>query len=193
MTPEQGRPSRTEVLQAFAVEIAPGQSTLERYLRLFPEYAEQLVDLSRELDREVIDDTGPLSDGDRVLIDEAWSDYAAAVRLVATDPFAALTVDDWRGVATHLGVPRQVVTALRERRISLASIPRPFLERLAEAVRSSVAQLEATLTLSGFAAARSYKADTKPTARGGQITLEQVLIEAGVAPDRRAQLLASTD
>ena len=41
-------------------------------------------------------------------------------------------------------------------------------------------------------AARSYKADAKPTV-GEQVTLEQVLIDAGVSADKRARLLADAD
>ena len=53
MSPAATRPSRESVLDAFAVESEPGRSTLERYLRLYPEYAGELIDLSRELSREV--------------------------------------------------------------------------------------------------------------------------------------------
>ena len=83
-----------------------------------------------------------LSAADQALIDAAWSQHAAALPAAAADLFAAMTVDDWRAVARRLDVPRQVVTALRERRISLVSIPRRFLQRFAEASSSSVAQLE---------------------------------------------------
>jgi len=81
------------------------------------------------------------------------------------------------------------MTALRERRVSLVSIPGRFLQGLAEAMRSSVAQLEASWDLARPAGARSYKADGKP-ATGEQVTLEQVLVEAGVPAEKRAQLLA---
>jgi hypothetical protein len=89
-----GKPSREAVLDAFAVESEPGRSTLERYLRLYPEYAAELVDLSRELSREAGDDAEPLSAADEALIDAAWSQHAAAMPASAADPFAALTVDD---------------------------------------------------------------------------------------------------
>lgn len=192
MNPARERPSRASVLDAFAVESEPGRSTLERYLRLYPEYAGELVDLSRELSREVCDDDAALSAAEQALIDAAWSQHAAAMPAPTADPFAALTVEDWRGVAQRLDVPRQVVTALRERRISLVSIPRRFLGKLAEAVRSSVAQLELSWGPAQLAAARSYKAQGKPIV-GEQVTLEQVLIDAGVPAEKRARLLAEAD
>lgn len=191
MSPAGGRPSRESVLDAFAVESEPGRSTLERYLRLYPEYAGELIDLSRELSREACDDAVPLSGADQALIDAAWSQHAAAFP-AAADPFAALTVDDWRAVARGLDVPRQVVTALRERRVSVSGIPRRFLQQFAEAARCTVAQLEASWGPGQLAAARSYKANAKPTA-GEQVTFEQVLIDAGVPADKRARLLAEAD
>lgn len=191
MSPAAKRPSRESVLDAFAVESEPGRSTLERYLRLYPEYAGELVDLSRELSREVCDDTAPLSAADQALIDGAWTQHAAAMLAAAVDPLASLTVDNWRAVAQRLDVPRQVVTALRERRVSRVSIPRRFFGKLAEAVSSTVAQLELSWGPAQLAA-RSYKADAKPTV-GEQVTLEQVLIDAGVPAEKRARLLAEAD
>ncbi|MBK1718119.1 hypothetical protein [Thiocystis violacea] len=188
MSPAGGRPSRESVLDAFAVESEPGRSTLERYLRLYPEYAEDIIDLSRELSREIPEDVAPLSAADQALIDAAWLQHAKAMPAAPVDPFAALTVEDWRIVAKRLGVPRQVVTALRERRVSLVSIPQGFLATLAEAMRSSVAQLEASWGSTQLAGVRSYKADSKPVV-GEQVTFEQVLIDAGVSPERRTGLM----
>ena len=192
MSPAGARPSRESVLDAFAIESDPSGSTLERYLRLYPEYTGELIDLSRELSRESYEDTAPLSAADQALVDAAWSQHAKAVPAAASDPFAVLSVDDWRTVAQVLGVPRQVVTALRERRVSLVSIPRRFLAMLAEAMRSSAAQLESSWGSDPLLVARSYKADNKPQA-GKQITFEQVLIDAGVPAEKRARLLAEAD
>jgi len=191
VSPDDARPFRESVLEAFALETETGRPTLERYLRLYPEYAGELIDLSRELHRRVCDDDAPLSATDRALIDAAWAHHGASIPAAAS-PFAALTVDEWRAVAQALDVPRQVVTALRERRISLVSIPRRFLRRFADATRTSLAQLESTWEAAGLAGARSYKSDAKPTA-GEQVSFEQVLIDAGVSPEKRARMLAETE
>ena len=107
---ESGSPSRNVhpakfVLDASADESKPGRSTLERYLRLYPEYAGQLLDLSRELSRRGRHDMAPLSAADRALIDGAWTPHAAAMPAAAVDPFASLTVDDWRSDAQRLTCP----------------------------------------------------------------------------------------
>jgi hypothetical protein len=192
LSPAGQRPSREAVLDAFAVESVPDRSTLEQYLRLYPEYAAELVDLSRELCREDRDDTTPLTAADRKLLDAAWARHAAAQPTAAADPFAALTADDWRAVARRLDVPRQVVTALRERRVLLISIPKRFLQMFADAAGSTIALVEASWGSPESSLARSYKADSKPTV-GEQVTLEQVLIEGGVPAEKRARLLAEAN
>jgi hypothetical protein len=53
VSPAGGSPSRESVLDAFAIESEPGRSTLERYLRLYPEYAGELIDLSRAQSRSL--------------------------------------------------------------------------------------------------------------------------------------------
>lgn len=185
-------PSREEVLDAFAVEIEPGRPTLERYLRLYPEYAAELIDLSCELRRESCEDASPLSITEQALVDSVWLQYVAASEKACPDPFTSLTVDDWRTVARRLEVPRQVVTALRERRVVLGSIPRWFLERLSEAMGTSLVQLETYWGPTQTALARSYKADGKPSV-GKQVNFEQVLIDAGIPVERRTRLLAEAE
>jgi alkylation response protein AidB-like acyl-CoA dehydrogenase len=192
VSPTGERPSREAVLDAFAVESAPDGSTLERYLQLYPELAAELVDLSRELGRERHDETGPLTADDSKLLDAAWARHAAALPTAAAEPFAKLTADDWRAVARRLDVPRQVVTALREHRVLLASIPKRFLQMFADAAGSTIALVETSWASPESSLARSYKADSKP-AINEQVTLEQVLVEAGVPAEKRARLLAEAD
>jgi hypothetical protein len=137
MSPVGARPSREDVLDAFAVETIPDRATLERYLRL---YTRRPVARARpRMPRR----DGPLTAEDSKLLDAAWERHAAALPTVATEPFASLTADDWRAVARRLDVPRQVVTALRERRVLLISIPKRFLQMFADAVGSTMALIEA--------------------------------------------------
>lgn len=192
MSPGGKRPSCEAVLDAFAVENEPGRSTLERYLRLYPEYAGELIDLSRELSREAYENAAPLSAADQALIDAAWLQHANAGSAVVFNPFATLTADDLRTVAKCLDIPRQVVTALREQQVALASIPQGFRRSLAEAIHCTVVQLEAFWGEVPLADVRSYKADNKP-AISEQVTFEQVLTDAGVPDEKRARLLAEAD
>jgi hypothetical protein len=193
MNPVARQPSIEDVLEAFAVEANPNRETLERYLRTYPDYAEDLVDLSRELSREDCEHDEPLSAEEQALIDEAWRRHTEAAPNVVADPFVALSTAELREVARRLDVPRQVVTAFRERRVMLSTVPRRFLARFAEALNTTLKQLEATL--SGHPTpmmARSYKADGKPGDEG-PVRFERVLIEAGISEDKRARLMADVD
>lgn len=193
MTPAPSKPSREDVLDAFAVESDTGRDTLERYLRAYPEYASELVDLSRELSRVLVEDEEPLSAEDQSLIRMAWQRHMEAAPKVISDPLAALSASELREVARSLDVPRQVVTAFRERRVIVASVPRQFLARFAATVNSTVDLFTSALALQPRPSpARSYKSNAKP---GGDApaTFEQLLIDAGVPDEKRAQLMADDD
>ena len=71
--------------------------------------------------------------------------------------------------------------------------PRGFLRRLAGAVAISPDDLFAWLSPPPAPAlARSYRADAQPTV-ATQVSFEHVLVDAGVAEDDRARLLADVD
>jgi hypothetical protein len=185
-------PALDEVLDAFAVEPSPDRTTLEHYLRHYPQYAEELIDLSRELHRQLPSGEEPESAEDEAMIDAAWRRHEAGGRPSA-DPFAGLSVDEIRALAKTLDVPRQVITAFRDHRVNLASVPRRFLARLAAALNRSIDTLLPALGASPTPmVSRSYKADVKPL-EIQPATFERVLIDAGVSEDMRARLLAESD
>jgi hypothetical protein len=189
MIPVDPQPSREDVLYTFAVGSDSGRD-LEQYLRDYPQYAAELIDLSHELSRDVCEDEMPLSDKDLALIDKAWLQHVGAVPQEIVDPFATLSVAEQRELAQSLDVPRQVITAFREHRVEPTSVPSPFLERLAAALNSTVEILKNAFALPPKPdLARSYKADTRPDDRA-QVNFEQILLEADVPSDKRALLMA---
>lgn len=193
MTPNTSKPSREDVLDSFAVESDTGRDTLERYLRDYPEYAAELIDLSRELSRVLVEDEEPLSAEDQALIKVAWQQHMEAAPKVISDPLTALSAAELREVAQSLDVPRQIVTAFRERRVVVASVPRRFLARFAATVNSTADMFTSALALHPKSGpVRSYKSDSKPVA-DAPVTFEQLLIDAGVPEEKRAQLMADDD
>ena len=193
MTGHVSHPSREDVLDAFAVEPRADRATLERYLREYPAYAAELVDLSRELARDICENEEPLSAKDQALIDQAWRRHVEAAPNIAVDPLASLSVEELRALAKHLDVPRQVITAFRERRVDVASVPRRFLVHLAAATSSTLEGFVGAFTLPPAPSlARSYKSDARPV-EGAPVAFEQLLIEAGVPAEKRALLMASDD
>lgn len=186
-------PSRDDVLDAFSMEDQNDRATLERYLRDFPEHALAIVDLSRELARESAPYEGDLSPQEVSLIEAAWERHAAAAPAApAIDPLSHLSVAAQREFARQLGVPRQVASALRDRQVSVSSVPRGVLRLLAEAASQTFEAIASAMATSAPAAAASYKSDGKPD-RQSRVSFEQVLFEAGVSEAKRAEVMAKVD
>jgi hypothetical protein len=187
-------PALEEVLDAFAVEATPGRETLERYLRRYPQFAPALIDLSRELRRELPPEAGAESTEDQARIETAWGHHRdAGAPQSSEDAFAGLSIDQLRALAKVLDVPRQVITAFRDRRVILETVPQRFLEGIAAGLNRSLEALLPVLSpTQAPVLARSHKSDVKPT-DSDAVTFERVLIDAGVPEDKRSRLLAEVD
>lgn len=184
-------PDLDDVLEAFALDAERDESALARYVDRYPQHAVALIDLSLELTR-LIEDDGPATAEEDALAEAAWSRLQSAGSSTA-DLFGDRTPAQMREVARTLDVPRQVITAFRERRVILKTVPRRFLERLALALGAATDALVAALaTPPALAAGRSYKADVQPVA-AEQVSFEQILVDANVAPARVADLVAGRD
>ena len=193
MSPPTSELTREEVLDAFAVEPSPGRETLERYLREYPQFALELVDLSSELSRTMVEDERPLSETDTSWINAAWKRHAEAAPPAVSDPFASLSVNELREVAARLDVPRQVVTAFRERKVDISTVPRPFMTAFAGLMKMALEPFIAVLSAPPqVSLARSYKADERPEA-ATRSSFEQILIDAGVSAEKRASLMVRGD
>jgi len=189
MTAQAPKLSCDQVLELFMMESDTGGHTLQRYLREHPEFAAQLVDTSQEIFRFGIQDESPLSVEDQVRIDTAWSRIQSTPSKSVADPLAALTVSQLREIAQSLKVPRQVITAFRERTVIVSSVPMHFLNQLASLVSCSIQVLRDSLTSQPQSLARSYKANGKPT-EAVRVTFEQLLRDAGLSDEDIKLLLA---
>jgi hypothetical protein len=190
MTLRAGKPSREDVLDAFAVEATSRRETLERYLREYPQYAADLIDLSRELARVTVERTGPLSADEEAMVKGSWETYLAAASAPVEDPFGMLSVTEWREIAKRLDLPRQIIAAFRERRVVVESVPQRVFVSFASVMNTTVEMIVKTLALPPPPElARSYKAESKPQA-APPVTFEQLLIDAGVPDEKRALLMA---
>lgn len=184
---------RDDVLDAFAMEDEHGKATLERYLRAYPQFAGDLIDLSRSLMRPLAIDESPRTADDEIALESAWALHKAVLAGEILDPFAAMPPARSREVATALEVPRQIITAFRERSVIPDSVPRGFLRRFAAEMQQSLEQFALVLSLPpATPIARSFKADGKPGDLA-QVSFESLLIDANVAEDVRARLLAEDD
>lgn len=175
--------SRDEVLYAFAVEDDVGRDTLMRYLVAYPQYADDLVDLSRELARTIPDE--PLSETDKRCVDAAVVRFRGAVKRTS----APLAPQAFNVAAERLQLPLLVVVAFRERRVDLTSVPARFLERMARALDTTLDELRSFLSQPPMASiARQSKSRVKPVA-ATKMPFDKVLRDAGVESERVQALL----
>jgi hypothetical protein len=192
MTSNSPAMSVEDVIDQFMMEDEHDGDTLERYVRAHPQFALQLIDLSRLIANPNVEDDNPLSATDQSRIDAAWITHSAARPATSAndDPFATLIGARGKAMSVTLGVPRQVITCFRERKIDPSTVPPPILRHFAGEFELPLAHVIAAMQLPAqVSTGRSYKAHGKP-GRGEQISFEQVLIDAGVSDADRARLLA---
>lgn len=187
-------PSSTQVLDQFAVAYRRSSAALAEFLAAYPDHAEDLVDYAHELNlsRECA--------GERSISpeDEQWIEAEAArfstAGMMPVDPFARLQPRDYVEVRKALDVPSVVLEAFRDRMVNVAGVPLPFLRRLSEQLKVSLADF--ALFLEGqprLAPNMAYKADAAPRAPVDKISFASLLDQAGVPADRAATLLAEDE
>ncbi|MEO9593504.1 hypothetical protein [Rhodopirellula bahusiensis] len=165
-----------------------GQATLLQYLKDFPQFAVDLLDLSREITLGSDSAFDPTSAHDEALIASAWKRHAAATPGGVVDPLGSLQPSQLNQLSVVLDLPRQVFLALRERRVIVSSISHGFLEALAKQVDCSFERLVNSLNEPPRTAAGvSNKSEVKP-AEAQKVTFEQILTDAEIEPDRVATL-----
>lgn len=182
MTGLSPQASLEEVLESFSIEHDVGTATLQKYLTAYPEFSNEIIDLSREVARALAEDEEPLSDYDRCLIRSAVTRIQNAPGKTIIDPLADLSAQKMRDISKVLNLPRQVLMAFRERTVAVGSIPQRFLSRLAELLQSSVQQLTTSLEQPPMEVAGSYKSEGKPC-NVEKISFEQTLRDADLSEE----------
>lgn len=169
--------SSEDVMNAFAMDFEPKTDILTQYLADYPQFAADLVDLARELSREVDEDL-PLSVQELAAISAKMDRLRESTVTVETLQTASPKI--FAAAAKALGLPIQVGVAIRERRIDVATLPSRFLTRLANELQTSVTVIQSFLLLPAqVSSVRSNKSDDKP-ALAEKAPLERLLREAGM-------------
>ena len=182
-------PNPDDVLFAFSVEPRHDRATLERYLKLYPALAEDLIDLAHEL--RIAKELGPSEEVAEAeeAAHAAWREYASAVAPTAVeDIFAHYKGQSFVALANRVNVPRSVLGALRDRLVVPGSIPRRFLVRLSEAMGASVEAVRSYLQQpASVSPALSFKADEKPSPPA-QVTFEHLLTNSPLTESQATDL-----
>lgn len=177
-----------EVLEAFSLEADTGPTTLQRYLREYPQFSDDLLDLSSEIFQFSLVEEGELLDTDHARMESALSQFKSAASRAEQAALARLAPEKQRELAQALGVPRQVILAFVERQVILSTIPGRFLARMSEVLRTGLQDLTMHLSQPPMRSIRYAKADDKPH-EAGQVSFEQLLRDAGVPEEKAAELL----
>lgn len=194
MSPADSDTLLQDVLLAFSVEPAQDKATFERYLKLYPQYAGDLVDLLNELRFPGRADTVPPED--EAVFQRAWDAFAgtqpgSAATALSKDPFAAFRGMAFVLLAETLRIPRSVLIALRDRLVIASSIPAPFLGRLIHATRSTAEEMLTHLEQPPVvASAASYKSEQSPEATT-KVSFEQLLDNSGVGAEQKTDIYTS--
>lgn len=189
---------REAILYAFASEASHDRSTLERYLKEYPDLAEELIDLSSELRVSEMLASQPARDEADPGLEAAWKEFLgckpqSAPSSGAVDLFARYRGAAFVKLADALNIPRSILMALRDGLVDASSIPKGFIRRFAEAtetpvdvVRPSLAHALETPT------ALAFKSDTKPSHRG-QTTFRKLVQSTEMPDEQRLPLLRECD
>lgn len=182
--------SLEEILDAFIMEEDTGRATLLRYLRTYPQFASDLLDLSREMTLGADISKVQPSPSDKSLIEAAWTRHVETVSAGVADPLGSLNPTELNQLSVAFDLPRQVFSALRERRVIASSISNHFLQLLAERVGCKVHRLVESLNEPPrLAMGVSRKSEVKP-AELQKVTFEQILTDAAIEPGRLAELIS---
>lgn len=182
----QGK-SREDILFAFAVESERTRATLDRYLNAYPEFANDLIDLSNEIrltnssvqnSTEVVDDAG---------CESAWASFKASGG-AQLNPFVHLKGRPFVEFCNSLGLPRSIVTALRDRLVEPNTIPEKLVAAMAALADSTTDAVIRYLALPPTtAASMEFKSDQKPT-NGHRVTFRQLIQNTELTDSQHAAI-----
>lgn len=184
--PKHSPISRDDVLNAFAMDFEPGGNALGRYLADYPQFSTDLIDLCRELSREIDEDL-PLSADELATVSAKMSRLREST--VTLETLQAAPPKVFAEAAKALGLPLQIGVAIRERRIDVTTLPNRVLELFAQALQAPAAILQSFLLMPAQATAlRANKSNDKP-APAEKVPLERLLRDAGMDEERISKLL----
>ena len=178
--------SRDDALNAFSMDFEPGNNALGQYLADYPQFSSDLVDLCRELSREIDEDL-PLSADELAAVNAKMSRLRKST--VTLETLQAASPKVFTDAAKALGLPLQIGVAIRERRIDVTTLPSRVLDLLAQALQAPAAILQSFLLLPAQASTlRASKSNDKPVP-AEKVPLEQLLREAGMDETRISKLI----
>jgi hypothetical protein len=187
---------KEDILYAFAVEPRHDRDTLERYLRLHPGFAEDLIDLSYELRISETLGCSEIEAESDPGWQNAWEQFVAcdaAKPETADNPFAQFKGQAFAELADELKMPRSLLTALRDRLPDPSSIPDRTIRRLAHSLSSTTDAVREYLALPpAVVGTLQFKADKKPSQQD-RVSFEKLVQSSEMTDEQRKALLQDWD
>ena len=193
---DRNNPSREDVLMDFATR-QDRQEVLESFVRRYPQYEDELVELAGELALLEVDPAPECAAVDEAVAGAALAQFLQIeARLAAeqalpeppADPFATLDPRGFRQTAQAFGANVVFMGRLRDRLIRSEELSRGFITRLAEVLGTTADALAAFLAGPPRLPAQAlYKADGKPEARD-KWTFAQALDGSNLTDEQKRHL-----
>ena len=192
---------RDEVLYEFSIEPNKDSATLGIYLQKYPQYRDELIDLSVELFAAPREDFVPVNEGDSRGMNMAWEKLQSS--LLPSDPVCELSVPEnplvtldkksFRALAKKLDINILFLAMLRDKTIEVSTIPLKFIGLLSEELSISIDSLRSSLAGSSIISTSvRFKADGKPTA-SEQISFEDALQSCKLSDSQKEKLMSMKD
>lgn len=197
MSAEHTKFNEEEVLLAFAVEPMHDRTTLEHYLRQYPEYAHALVDCSIALMIDASRDGDDEHVSSEHVVEQAWRQFEAALLPIkdaaAANPFAQLNPSSFKALAKRLDISNLFLMRCRDRAIDAATIPVRFLQRLAVELGATTDTVSTYLrNPPAMVSGQSFRSSVKPAVTA-QISFEQAIETSQLTPAQQEALKTLRD
>lgn len=192
--------SKDDIFYSFSVEVNDNKGVLEEYLLNYPEYRNELIELSIELSVMPM-----IEDFDEVDVNESitssWEHFQ--VNLTSSDslslgsnivnPLENLDRADFRSLAQKLNVNIVFLAMVRDRTIEVSTFPVRFVEMLSSAI--GVSSIMVKKLFEGPAlvsSAQRFKADKAPVAKE-QVTFDDAIENSHLTDVQKETLIDLKD
>lgn len=174
-----------DALEAFASEYSSNPNALKKYMGEYPQFAIELVDLSKNL-RYMNYLEEETSRDDEVFLNATLQRFKTAN--VPIGSLESAPDSFFKDVAKKFKIPNQIMLSIRERRVEPSTLSAQLLELIARALGTNPQGLQSFLSLPIKPSIRANKSDQKPVAPS-KVAFEKILSDAQITSQELTELL----
>jgi len=188
---------KDEVLYAFSVEFQSDGNLLEEYINMYPQYRDELIDISIDLSLSPEQMDMPVEGAVSESVERSWvkfqsllatSDPVSLSTMAVKNPLEDLDKQSFLSLAKLLNVSRPFLARLRDRTIKGSTLPRLLIERTASAIDVEFELMRDVLYGSSTVSSDvRFKADGKPVA-DKQMTFDDAIENSNLSEEQKSEL-----